>query len=280
MSWQAVERVLATSASQNNERLVAIVLAEATRADGRDAYPSVPTIAARARCGESTVRKALASLVERGEWVEDGVGPAGTRRFHLVLAEAPATPRSVRARPWQGSSPADPAPPQDLHPRRPEHVGPQDLAPAPQDLADPPADPAPEPSFNRPKPSTEPPVSVEPDRLDVGRVVRDLFAYWQATCGHPNAKLVAKRRRAVEGRLREGYTEAEIRKAIDGAAKAAHVSDQGVRFDDLALICRDGTKVELNIKRAAGASGARPAIASERDDFSQYDQHLQRETTA
>ena len=80
--------------------------------------------------------------------------------------------------------------------------------------------------------------------------VLSCFTYWQEKCGHPQAKLTTDRRRKIAARLREGYTEADIRKAIDGAARAAFVNDDGKRFDDIELICRSGSKLESFMARA------------------------------
>lgn len=90
--------------------------------------------------------------------------------------------------------------------------------------------------------------SVEPG-LDRS-TIPDLFAYWQQQCDHPQARLTRDRRQKIQARLKEGYTPEQIRVAIDGAAKAAFVNDQGKRFDDLELICRTGSKLESFIDRA------------------------------
>lgn len=89
-------------------------------------------------------------------------------------------------------------------------------------------------------------------------VVRELFAYWQERCGHPNALPSDNRKRKVKARLREGYTPEQIRCGIDGAAKAAYTSDDGRRHDDLELICRNASKLDSFIERGVKAT--------ERDD--------------
>lgn len=98
-------------------------------------------------------------------------------------------------------------------------------------------------------------------------VVRRCFAYWQQQCHHPKARLTGDRRRKVEARLREGYTEADVRAAIDGAAQAPFISDGGQRFDDLELICRTGSKLEGFAQRTAPAKGGGVGsrVESERD---------------
>lgn len=87
-------------------------------------------------------------------------------------------------------------------------------------------------------------------------VARRLFTYWQETCKHPTAKFTTDRRRRVEARLREGYTEDEIRKGIAGAGARPFVNDSGKAFDDLELICRSGSKLESFIERSPGGQRA------------------------
>lgn len=83
----------------------------------------------------------------------------------------------------------------------------------------------------------------------------ELFVYWQAQCDHMQAKPTPERMTAIQARLRDGYTAAEIRKAIDGAKHAAFVADGGKRFDDITLICRNGSKLEDFIARGVRAGG-------------------------
>ena len=78
--------------------------------------------------------------------------------------------------------------------------------------------------------------------------VRQVFEHWQTTMGHASAKLTPKRRRLVQGRLREGYTVAQLREAIEGCkASPFHMgqNDSGAVYDDLTLICRSGEKLEF-----------------------------------
>lgn len=84
---------------------------------------------------------------------------------------------------------------------------------------------------------------------------RDLFAYWQRECEHTHAKLTPERSTSIIARLKDGYSAAEIRKAIDGAKHSAFEKD-GKRFDDITLICRNGSKLEDFIERGTRATGA------------------------
>lgn len=85
--------------------------------------------------------------------------------------------------------------------------------------------------------------------------VKEIFTYWQIALNHPTAKLTDDRRRRIEARLREKYTVEEIKSAIDGcAASPFHrgENDKGQVFDDLELICRNGSKLESFIGRLNG----------------------------
>jgi hypothetical protein len=83
-------------------------------------------------------------------------------------------------------------------------------------------------------------------------LISAIFDYWRLQCrkGRKSVKLGDKRRAAVKGRLRDGYTPKQIRIAIDGAVVGAFEKD-GRRFDDLELICRDEVTLERFIARWA-----------------------------
>jgi hypothetical protein len=154
MSVQALAWVLDHSRSENTARLVLMSLANHAGVDGASAYPSIATMARQARCGESTVRKALETLQSLGELEETGTGPKGTRCFRINMEAGVAGEREVRPRPGQKppherkveehSAPARSAPPQDLRPPAGLSADP------PQILRGPPAGSAPEPSLNQP----------------------------------------------------------------------------------------------------------------------------------
>lgn len=101
---------------------------------------------------------------------------------------------------------------------------------------------------------TPPPAVVSPNLVvRRARTTRDavarVFSYWRQATGHARAKLTPERHRAVAARLGQGYTEADIRRAIDGCvASDFHAG----RHDDLTLICRNGSKLESFIARCDG----------------------------
>lgn len=80
------------------------------------------------------------------------------------------------------------------------------------------------------------------DLADDARVVYD---HWREVIGDGSRRLKfsAKRSKAVQARLNEGYTVDDLKRAVDGAKIGAYVDDRGVRHDDLELICRDAPKV-------------------------------------
>jgi hypothetical protein len=97
-----------------------------------------------------------------------------------------------------------------------------------------------------------------PKLLDASRqAMTRLFHYWQRTCGHAAAKFTPDRAQVLVARMRDGYAESEIMCAIDGAAASAYVDkDSGKKFDDLTLICRNGSKLEDFIDRGVRAGSA------------------------
>jgi hypothetical protein len=90
------------------------------------------------------------------------------------------------------------------------------------------------------------------------RQVKTIFAYWQKRLNHPNSKLTPERQRKTEARLREGYTVEKIKQGIDGCASSPFnrgENDRGRAFDDLELICRNGSKLENFIALVATKKG-------------------------
>jgi len=85
------------------------------------------------------------------------------------------------------------------------------------------------------------------------RQFEELFAYWQEKAGHPNAKPDEKRKRAVTSRLKEGRTLDDLKLAVDGCLQTPHnmgENERGEVYDDLELICRDGSHVDRFMRNA------------------------------
>lgn len=77
--------------------------------------------------------------------------------------------------------------------------------------------------------------------------MREVFDYWRQKLIHPNARLDSNRRNKIAARLKDGYTVEDLKTAIDGcAASSWHMGQNpsNKKFDDIALICRDASKVE------------------------------------
>ncbi len=104
-------------------------------------------------------------------------------------------------------------------------------------------------------PGMEPPAVKVPVDESRKLTAMELFRYWQRECEHTAARPTPERLSKVVARLRDGYSAAEIRKAIDGAKHSAFENDDGKRFDDLELICRNGTKLEQFIERGLKSTG-------------------------
>lgn len=98
--------------------------------------------------------------------------------------------------------------------------------------------------------------------------VQRLFGYWQRRTGHERARLTPERASRILARLRQGYSEAEIQAAIDGCAASEFHSGQngtGTVYDDIELICRNGS----NVERFAALAGPRyeaPSTPAEQAD--------------
>lgn len=80
-------------------------------------------------------------------------------------------------------------------------------------------------------------------------LVQGLFDFWvnQMRKQHGSTKLTTKRRKAIQARLKEGYTEEQIKNAIIGCSLDPFSMGQNDRnkvFNDIELICRSGEKLE------------------------------------
>lgn len=74
-----------------------------------------------------------------------------------------------------------------------------------------------------------------------------LFEAWKRELDHPMAQPTPERLSKVQARLRDGYSEAFILRAIHGCARSTYhtgQNDEKRRYDDLTLICRNGSKLE------------------------------------
>lgn len=89
----------------------------------------------------------------------------------------------------------------------------------------------------------DPPAPVESRAAQARRV----FTHWQEVFNHNRAIFGAKRQRAVEARLKQGFTVERLKQAVDGCRKSAYHQGENKDhqvYDDLELICRDEKHVE------------------------------------
>ncbi len=92
------------------------------------------------------------------------------------------------------------------------------------------------------------------------QVELEIFQYWVARFNKTRARFTPERRAAVRARLRDGYTAEDIRRAIDGCkASPFHNGEnkENTTYDDLLLICRNGTKIE-RFRELAKEQGTQP----------------------
>lgn len=105
------------------------------------------------------------------------------------------------------------------------------------------------------------------DRQDDAQAV---FSYWQQVMGHQTARLDAKREKAIKGRLADGYSVADLCRAVDGCRYdpfSQGANDRQTVYDDIELICRDGPKVDKFVKIAErGPSAGRTSNAQQTID--------------
>ena len=78
-------------------------------------------------------------------------------------------------------------------------------------------------------------------------VFRRVFEYWKEVMERPRSRPTEQKRAKVFERLNEGYTEQDIKDAIDGCSYSDfHMgdNDQGKRYNCITLICRSGEYLE------------------------------------
>lgn len=81
-----------------------------------------------------------------------------------------------------------------------------------------------------------------------------LFSYWQKAAGKDRAKKTSDRRQKVIARMRAGYSEAAIRRAIDGCVSDEWHAEKGKV--ELVYICRNDSTLEGFIDKAGGMPDA------------------------
>lgn len=88
--------------------------------------------------------------------------------------------------------------------------------------------------------------------------VSEVFVYWQEKLNHGRKTLTDDRRKIIQSRL-HSFTAADLKKAIDGAAKDDFLcgrNDRGRRYTDFSTIFRNDSKVENLIEYADASNVA------------------------
>lgn len=109
--------------------------------------------------------------------------------------------------------------------------------------------------------------------------VQEVFDYWKQVLNHPQAKLDAKRAKVIGARLADGYTVGDLCRAIDGCCKSPHHMGQNASrtvYDDIELICRDGSHVDGFIKKSDIPAGAAQRTSSQQQTFDNLQAYLER----
>jgi Helix-turn-helix domain len=112
-------------------------------------------------------------------------------------------------------------------------------------------------------PSTDAGPESPPEKIDSRTAdVRQVFDHWKTRLNHPKARLDEKRKRAVRGRLADGFSVEDLKTAIDGCRSSPFHqggNDRGQVYDSLTLICRDAEHVERFIGYVANSNNGNHA---------------------
>lgn len=88
---------------------------------------------------------------------------------------------------------------------------------------------------------------LEEERREEKIYVENVFSHWVTRMSKPKAKLTKERIKKIKDRKSEGYTEEDLKLAINGCASSEfHMgkNDRNTPYNDLELICRSGGNVE------------------------------------
>ena len=89
------------------------------------------------------------------------------------------------------------------------------------------------------------------DNLDTSDPVVQVFMHWQAAMNKTGVKLDSKRRSAIAGRLKDGYSVEKLMTAVTGCAQSEWhqgKNKNAVVYDDIELICRDAPHVDAFVQ--------------------------------
>ena len=205
MSVRVMAWVWGQSSSTATARFVLLAIADVANDAGAEAYPSMATLVKKTRLSERTVQAAIRTLEDLGELVVyRNAGPKGSNKYRIVMRDTPAEsapPQNLH--PPAGNAGAAVAPPQDVHPT-PAAVAP----PPPQQLH-------PNHPLTTLEPSKEPSSSEPASRPDVEQICAHLADRIEAN-GSKRPTITDAWRKAARLLLdRDGRTVDQVIKAID-----------------------------------------------------------------
>lgn len=130
----------------------------------------------------------------------------------------------------------------------------------------------------------------QPEEIHVAQSARrdqvaSVFNHWRQVMKHPRSAMDAKRRKLIESRMKEGYSEEDLKSAIDGCSRSSfHMggNDRQQRYDGLDLILRDASHVDnfLSLERNPPVIIPPVKVAPRSESFRERDERLARERYA
>lgn len=81
--------------------------------------------------------------------------------------------------------------------------------------------------------------------------IEEVYQHWQQVMEKPRSRIDDIRKKAISGRLRDGYTVADLKDAIQGCAFSRFhrgENDRQKKYQDISLICRDAYHVDQFIE--------------------------------
>lgn len=100
--------------------------------------------------------------------------------------------------------------------------------------------------------------AAEHDKPDKQRdQVEEIFDYWREVMSSPRSVLDAKRKKAIERALKDGYSVDDLKRAILGCSMTPHnmgQNDRGQKYNGIELIFRSADQIDRFITNASGAA--------------------------
>ena len=93
--------------------------------------------------------------------------------------------------------------------------------------------------------------------IEKTNLAKIVFDEWAEIMNHPKSIMDAKRKRAIDARLKDGYTIDQLKQAILGCRNSEFhqgANDRQQVYDDIELICRTASNVDKFIQMSANTS--------------------------